>query len=171
MQFELVYTRVFTTEGSFTKNQDDPGNWTGGKVGVGLLKGTKGGIAAATYPDLDIEHLTNAQIKDIYYNDWWIGKGMQRFSSAMQYQMFDAAFNHGMHNAATFLQQAAEVKADGNIGPVTLAKVATMTENDMLLRFLGYRLKFYTSLSTFAKFGRGWSNRVADNLLYAAMDN
>ena len=54
MQFELVYTRVFTTEGSLTKNQDDPGNWTGGKVGVGLLKGTKGGIAAATSNSLTV---------------------------------------------------------------------------------------------------------------------
>lgn len=171
MQFELVYSRVFTTEGAFTKNPKDPGNWTGGQVGVGELKGTKGGIAAATYPHLDIEHLTDAEIKNLYYTDWWVGKGMERFSSAMQYQMFDAAFNHGMFNAAKFLQQAAEVKVDGVIGPITLAKVATISENDMLLRFLAYRLKFYTSLRTFAEFGKGWTNRVADNLLYAAIDN
>ncbi|MFC0406768.1 hypothetical protein [Roseomonas elaeocarpi] len=28
----------------------DPGNWTGGQVGKGKLKGTKYGIAAASYP-------------------------------------------------------------------------------------------------------------------------
>jgi len=26
------------------------------------------------------------------------------------------------------------------------------------------RLKFYTSLSTFGTFGKGWTNRVANNL-------
>jgi hypothetical protein len=36
-------------EGGYSNDPDDPGNWTGGKVGVGRLLGTKFGIAAKGY--------------------------------------------------------------------------------------------------------------------------
>ena len=31
---------VFRHEGGFTKNEKDKGNWTGGRVGSGVLKGS-----------------------------------------------------------------------------------------------------------------------------------
>lgn len=171
MNFTTVFERVFTTEGGFTNNPKDAGNWTGGEVGVGINKGTKFGIAANTYPDLDIKNLTREMAKEIYYKDWWIALGMERFSTAMQFQMFDAAFNHGMKNASKIYQRAVKTVDDGVLGVNTLKAASKMSEDDRLLRFLSYRLKFYTSLSTFKTFGAGWTNRVAENLLYAAEDN
>lgn len=171
MNFDTVFDRVIGHEGNFTQHPKDPGNWTGGRVGVGKLKGTKYGIAANTYPDLNIPKLTEDQARAIYYEDWWQACGIERFSSAMQFQMFDAAFNHGMRNASKIYQRAVGAEDDGIIGPKTLAAAKQMTENDRLMRFLSYRIKFYTSLKTFSDFGRGWSNRVADNLLYASTDN
>lgn len=171
MEFSVVFNRVIGAEGGFTKNKYDPGNWQGGKVGEGQLKGTKFGIAANTYPELDIENLTAEQAKLIYYRDWWTKLDMLRFSDAMQYQMFDAAFNHGMRNASKIYQRAVGAVDDGVIGPKTLAKAATLSEDDRLLRFLAARIQFYTSLKTFNIFGAGWMNRVAENLIYAAEDN
>lgn len=43
--------------------------------------------------------------------------------------------------------------------------------NDVLLRFLAYRFKFWADLQKFDVFGRGWTRRGADNLLFAAEDN
>lgn len=171
MNFDTVFERVIGHEAGYTDNPKDPGNWTGGKVNSGELKGTKYGIAANTYPDLDIKNLTEDQAKAIYYEDWWLALGMDRFSSAMQFQMFDAAFNHGMRNATKIFQRAVGVVDDGIIGSKTMAAASDMDVNDKLMRFLAYRIRFYTSLSTFDTFGRGWSNRVANNLLYAAEDN
>lgn len=171
MNFDTVFERVIGHEAGYTDNPKDPGNWTGGKVNSGELKGTKYGIAANTYPDLDIKNLTEDQAKAIYYEDWWLALGMDRFSSAMQFQMFDAAFNHGMRNATKIFQRAVGVVDDGIIGNKTMAAASDMDVNDKLMRFLAYRIRFYTSLSTFDTFGRGWSNRVANNLLYAAEDN
>lgn len=171
MTFDIVFERVIGHEAGYTDNPKDAGNWTGGKVGIGVLKGTKYGIAANTYPDLDIKNLTLEQAKEIYYNDWWIACGIDRFSSAMQFQMFDAAFNHGLRNASKILQRAVGVNDDGIIGGITLSAVNAMSENDLLLKFLSYRLRFFASLKSFDSFGRGWSNRIADNLLYAASDN
>jgi lysozyme family protein len=171
MDFTMVFNRVISAEGGFTNNPDDNGNWTSNKAGTGLLKGTKYGIAANTYPDLDIENLTRDQAKIIYHRDWWVKLGMTRFSNAMQYQMFDSAFNHGMRNASKIFQRAVGAVDDGIIGPNTLKAASKISEDDLLLRFLANRLKFYTSLSTFKIFGAGWTNRVAENLLFAAEDN
>ena len=60
---------------------------------------------------------------------------------------------------------------DGIVGPATLAAVSKLPENDLLMRFNAERLRFYTKLSTFGSFGKGWVRRVADNLSHAANDN
>jgi lysozyme family protein len=46
-----------------------------------------------------------------------------------------------------------------------------MDYQDVLLRFVAYRLKFWAALKKFDEYGRGWTNRGADNLLLAAEDN
>ncbi|AUR90097.1 hypothetical protein NVP1137O_43 [Vibrio phage 1.137.O._10N.261.46.B5] len=171
MNFDVVFDRVIGHEGGFSDNPKDDGNWTGGKVGVGELKGTKYGIAANTYQTIDIKSLTEKQARAIYYEDWWQALEMDRFSPAVQFQMFDAAFNHGMYNASRIFQRAVGAKDDGIIGRNTLSAASKLSESDVLLRFLAFRLKFYTSLRMFDDFGRGWSNRVADNLLHASSDN
>lgn len=171
MDFDTVFDRVVGHEGGYSDNPKDPGNWTGGKCGIGELKGTKYGLAANTYQSLDIKNITESQARAIYHEDWWQALGVNRFSPAMQFQIFDAAFNHGMYNASKIYQRAVGAKDDGIIGPKTLCAANKLSENDRLLRFLAFRLKFYTSLRTFDDFGRGWSNRVADNLLHASNDN
>ena len=60
---------------------------------------------------------------------------------------------------------------DGVLGEHSLAAIHHMEVNDILFRFYAERLRFYTKLTTFSSFGRGWVNRVADNLIYAATDN
>lgn len=171
MNFDTVFDRVISHESGYTNNPKDPGNWTGGKVNAGVLKGTKYGIAANTYPELNIKELTESQARAIYFEDWWNKLGMERFGSAMQYQMFDAAFNHGMRNASKIYQRAVGAVDDGIIGSNTLNAAKEISEDDLLFRFLAFRLKFYTSLSTFGTFGKGWTNRVAENLIFAANDN
>lgn len=169
--FDKAFERVFTNEGGFQDDPKDRGNWTSGKVGVGELKGTKFGLAAMTYPQLDIKNLTLSQAKEIYKRDWWDKLGMERFRSAMQYQMFDAAINHGMHNATKILQYAVSAKADGIIGPKTRAAAASMELNDLLMCFLAERLVFMTDIRTWEHYGKGWARRIAHNLKLASKDN
>lgn len=171
MNFDVSFKRVFSHEGLYQSHREDRGNWTSGIVGVGELKGTKFGIAAMSYPELDIVNLTLAQAAAIYHRDWWLRLGMDRFRPAMQYQMFDAAINHGMYQATRMFQRAAAVQDDGIIGPNTMAAARATELNDMLMRFLSYRLRFMAQIKTWNKFGRGWAVRIADNLLLAAEDN
>ena len=51
------------------------------------------------------------------------------------------------------------VKPDGDIGPVTLAAIATL-ETDTLIKDIYERIqRFYESLSTFKVFGKGWTKQ------------
>ncbi|HFC6601294.1 TPA: putative peptidoglycan-binding domain-containing protein, partial [Neisseria meningitidis] len=69
------------------------------------------------------------------------------------------------------LQRAAGVADDGIIGEISLKAINSLPENDLLLRFNAERLVFYTKLSTFTSFGKGWVRRVAQNLIHASADN
>ena len=46
--FDEAFKRLIGHEGGYSTDRRDPGNWTGGRVGVGTLKGTKFGLAANT---------------------------------------------------------------------------------------------------------------------------
>lgn len=173
MDFEKAFDRLIGHEGKFTVNPKDDGNWTGGKQGRGELKGTKFGIAAKTYPHLDIKNLTLDQAKAIYREDFWDVIGNAHGS--IKFQVFDAAVNHGRGNAIRILQRAVQAADDGAWGPRSQAALNQMQDlrghNDVLLRFLAFRFKFWASLSKFDTFGRGWTDRGANNLLFAADDN
>ncbi|WP_048764751.1 glycoside hydrolase family 108 protein [Acinetobacter sp. 243_ASPC] len=171
MNFEIAFQRLIGHEGGYSNDRNDPGNWTGGKVGVGLLKGTKFGLAANTYPKLDIKNITVVEAKEIYKRDWWDKLGADQLHPAIVYQLWDFAINAGKSRAVKELQQVAGVPDDGIIGPKTISAVKIMEVNDVLLRLAAERLKFYTSLSTWDRYGKGWTNRVAENLIYAAQDN
>lgn len=167
---DIVFDRVIGHEGNYTNNPRDPGNWTGGKVGVGELKGTKWGLAAASYPTWDIENIT---LEEAYkeYSNWWHELRLHELPKVMQYQMFDAAFNHGKRRANKLLQASVGAKQDGIVGKRTRAKFQSVAENDLVLLFLSARLWFYTDLVHFDEFGRGWSRRIALNMKYASEDN
>lgn len=168
--FETSFDRVIGHEAGFQKIYNDRGNWTSGQVGVGVLKGTKWGISAMSYPNLDIVNLTQEQAKGIYYEDFWLEFGMDRFHTALAYQVFDAAINHGMRNAAKFLQRGVGVTDDGIVGTNTRKALSGFTLDDVLLNFLAERLEFMTGLDRWKDFGKGWARRIALNMKLAAQD-
>src|SRR5690606_22248463 len=170
LTFDEAFERLIGHEGKFTSGPKDKGNWTSGRVGVGELKGTKYGISAMTYPHLDIKNLTLEEAKQIYLRDFWLRAASDQYDGAIAYQVFDAAVNHGIGNAIRFLQRAVGVADDGVIGNETMKALRAMTVTDVLARFNAARLTFYTKLSTWPTFGRGWARRVAGNLNYGADD-
>jgi lysozyme family protein len=170
MTFDEAFTRLISSEGGLSMDPKDPGNWTGGRVNVGILKGTKYGIAANTYPDVDIQNLTLDQAKAIYYRDWWLKVGADEYDAAIVYQLWQFAINASMDTAKRALQRAVKVADDGNVGSVTIAAVKAMTVTDVLFRFAAQEIRHYTSLSTWPTYGKGWMNRMANQIDYAAVD-
>ena len=116
--FDKAFERVIGHEGLFQNDPKDRGNWTTGIVGQGQNKGTKYGISAMSYPNEDIKNLTLARAKELYKRDFWDRNNEGSFHSSVQYQMLDAAINHGRGNAARMLQRAVKVADDGFIGNI-----------------------------------------------------
>lgn len=170
-EFNKAFDRIFINEGGFQANPCDRGNWTTGRPGQGECKGTKFGISAMSYPELDIARLTRDEAKRIYWVDWWNTLDLHQYTAGMRYQLFDAAINHGMRNAIRILQWAVVVKADGIVGPVTRDALSKTSADDLLMLFISERLVFMTDLRGWENFGRGWARRIAHNLKYASVDN
>ena len=148
------------SEGGFSNNPSDPGNWTGGSIGAGELRGTKSGISAAAYPTLDIRNLSQQQIEMIYRQDYFAPIHGDMLPSPLAMVAFDAAVNAGVRHSVIWLQQSAGVIADGNFGDKTLQALtggnALALANDALAR----RLDYYARLPGWKTFGLGWARRI-----------
>jgi lysozyme family protein len=172
MQFNNAFDELIDSEGSYSDDPQDPGNWTSGVCGKGECKGTKYGIAANSYGSLDIKRLTLDDAKAIYKRDYWDVWQFNGLTSplpdSLQYELFDAAVNTGLGNASRFLQRALKVADDGAIGNVTIKALDDALTNFGIARveqwFLAEKLDHYTNLSTWGRFGRGWTKRVVKSL-------
>jgi len=162
MTFDDIFALVVGIEQGFTDDPRDPGNWTGGKIGVGSCRGTKYGISAATYPDLDIKALTVDQAKGIAKRDFWDRYHCDEFDPRIGLQVFDAAYNGG--HPAQWLQQAAGARPDGLIGAATIAAVKALDPVRVCARFDAYRLDYLASCRDLPTFAGGWMHRIATML-------
>lgn len=162
--FDNAFNKVISSEGSYTNDPKDRGNWTTGIVGKGECKGTKYGISAMSYPNLDIKNLSLNQAKEIYYKDFWLKNGLDKFDPELSYQLFDAIVQHGKSTAIKLLQKILNLTADGILGVTTTKTVLSLNQKILALKYIKQRISYYTSLSTFNIYGKGWVNRMANNL-------
>ena len=156
---------ILAYEGGLSMVTSDPGNWTGGAVGVGRLGGTRFGISAASFPTLDIPNLTRDQALAIYRQLYWNKCSCDALPPALALLVFDAAVNNGVGRATRWLQTAVGAEADGLLGTATFKSVslalARPNGTDALCsEYQMQRLFFMVALSTWATFGRGWARRL-----------
>jgi lysozyme family protein len=108
-------------EGGYQDMTNDSGNWTGGHVGVGELKGTKYGISAHEFPNEDIKNLTVDRAAEIYQQGYW----KQNYSSIQDQhianKLFDLGVLFGVGTATKVLQTTLGlISVDGIFGPGSL---------------------------------------------------
>lgn len=152
---------IFPFEGGFTNDRRDPGNWTGGKVGVGELRGTNMGIAAHAHPTVDIKNLTKAQAEEIYRRKYATPLSFDNLRIGDDLVILDFGINSGVSRSAKYTQSISGVTQDGRIGPITLGAVAKIPSRDFIKRLCARRLSFVQSLAIWNTFGKGWSRRIA----------
>lgn len=170
MTFEFCIEKIGISEGGFSEDKYDRGNWTSGKVGVGQLKGSKFGISAMTYPTLDIKSLTWEQGKEIYLSDFWKKYRIGEIHEPVRLFALDCVINHGGTGGIKLLQRACGIKQDGVVGSVTIAhskRVSPWT-------FAEVRANYYVEITQNGfndendrKQLKGWINRVLHVLKYS----
>jgi lysozyme family protein len=154
MDFDAAIEIVLKHEGGLTRDSRDPG---------GL---TNFGISQRAYPQRNIAELTREDAKAIYRQDYWQAVRADQLPPDLRLHLFDAAVNAGVRQAIQWLQRACAVKVDGIMGPETLRAAASTS--GVKERMIAERLEFYTGLSNFSVFGRGWIRRVAQNIRLSA---
>lgn len=162
IQFKRALTQTDGHEGGFSDDPRDPGNWTGGKVGVGVLAGTKRGISAAAFPDLVVKDLTDEQIDQMYYSRYWLPIKGDDLPAWLGPFLYDFAVNSGTGTAARALQRAVGATADGVIGPQTLAALSTAAPEYVLRRVFVERAMLFARNENRETYGAGWYGRLFD---------
>lgn len=160
--FQDALKRVLQHEGGYVDHPSDPG----GETNFGITKKTAQNYGYKG----SMRHIPADIVEKIYRNQYWDAMSCDSFQYAIAFQLFDAAVNHGLLNARKILQRAVGVKDDGIIGPITLHEVRKQPLFSLINLFNAERIQFYTRISTFNVFGKGWMSRVSSNLKYAADD-
>jgi lysozyme family protein len=169
--FYLGLTFVLKWEKGFQNLPSDKGNWTGGEVGVGALKGTNMGISAAAYPNEDIQNMTKDRAAFLYRRDYFLPALCAVSPPRIAVAMFDAAVNSGTQSAIKFFQMAAGLTPDGIAGSKTLSFLATLTDKNSLEfcnPLISSRLQFDSTLPFAERFLIGWERRIIDLCFYVS---
>jgi len=157
--FEKAFAIVVGVEARLSLDPNDPGNWTGGARGAGVLKGTKYGISAKAYPNEDIANLTLDRAQALYRADYWNKVSGDALPYPLCLLVFDCAVNQGEGIARTRMQTALGVVADGVIGPKTIAAAQASTVEHWGA-FMTLRRHRYEQSPDYPRYGDGWSNRL-----------
>lgn len=159
MNFDDAFGRLLGHEGGFVDHPDDPG----GATRYGITQA----VARANGYQGDMRDFPIEEAKRIARAQYWDAVQADALPDAVRFDVFDAAYNSGPKQAIKWLQRALGVKDDGQLGPVTLATAAQCDGFRLMARFNGHRLDMLNDLPTWNSFGRGWAQRVAENLMRA----
>lgn len=138
--FARAFEIIVGVEGALSVDPNDKGNWTGGQIGAGELKGTKYGISAASYPDLDIVNLTLEQAGAIYKRDYWDAWSLDTVPWDRALVTFDAAVQHRPDKVREWL--------------------AAVSQREFVVEFQAERALYYAALAKWPDYGRGWMRRL-----------
>ncbi len=145
--FETCIEIILAEEGGLVDHPNDPG---------GL---TKFGISQRSYPNMDIRALTLDDAKAFYRRDYWNPIRGDDLPPALALLMLDSAVNQGTGAAIRLLQEAANVRADGVMGGMTIT-AAQQQMPGILQRFAALRAWRYEINRNEEVFGKGWFNRL-----------
>lgn len=162
MSFDKAFERLIGHEGGYVDNPKDPGGRT--KFGITERVARANGYAGSMR-DLSLD-----TAKQIAKTEYWDKVKADSFHPAVAFNLFDIAYNSGPTRAIKILQEAIGTTPDGIIGRLTIAAAGRMSTMDIIACMCAIRIDFYTSLSTWPEFGKGWARRVAANLKYGVQD-
>jgi len=167
--FTAALDEVLDHEGGYVNHAQDPG----GRTNLGVTQRTWEGWTGKPSSEVEMRALTVEMVRPLYRKNYWDAVRGDDMPAALALCVFDFGVNAGPARAARFLQRMVDAPQDGRIGPVTIAHVAGyMTKHGVAGAVKAYqdaRRTYYTSLSTFPTFGKGWLRRV-DAVQAAALE-
>jgi lysozyme family protein len=181
MSLNLTDVLIFTLkwEGGYQCLRSDNGNWTGGKVGWGVLIGTNKGISAPLLQDFnrtvkgiyykttqdDMKNLTIAIATAIYGKYFGIPIRIEALPKGFDLMLFDTCVEHGVYGTVQMLQGLLKIDQDGVLGEEqTLPAIQSADLYDLIVNFSARFLSYLKSTDDWQVFGKGWQSRSDDRL-------
>ena len=162
--WETAFEKVLAHEGGYVNDPRDPG----GRTNLGVTQRAWEAYVGHPVDEEFMRKLTPNVVKPFYKAMYWDKIKGDQLPSGVDYAAYDLAVNSGVGRAAKYLQELVGVKADGSIGPASLAAIAKYDSRELLVLLCEKRLEFLQRLPTYQTFGKGWSRRVAEVKLAAS---
>jgi Putative secretion activating protein len=160
-RFDICLDHVLAHEGGYVDHPSDPG----GATNLGITRKTLARWRKVSpwwdLPKSAVQGLGRPEAGRIYRALYWNRCRAGELPAGIDLAVFDFAVNSGPDRAVRSLQAALGVAADGFVGPLTVAAAHKADAGGVIAALCDRRLGFLRGLSTFAVFGRGWTNRVA----------
>lgn len=154
-RFQICLPFTLKQEGGNSNDPHDPG----GRTHKGIIQREYDKYRQSKGLPLQSDYLmSDGEVQDIYFNQYWLPY-CPDLAPGLDLSFFDNAVNEGPFRAIVLLQRALAVHDDGIFGPATAAAIGPDVRS-LILRYAQARENFYTSLSTFKYFGKGWLSRV-----------
>jgi uncharacterized protein (TIGR02594 family) len=163
-RFDVALTHVLKMEGGYSDDPHDPGGPT--NFGITLRTyathvGRTEETSSRSSLIAGLRSIDAETVRTIYRKRYWLPSYSAELPAGLDLFHFDAAVNHGVGGATRFLQEALNVEADGEIGPITRRAFQSAKVDTVIDRYAAIRERRYRALPHFWRFGRGWLNRVA----------
>jgi hypothetical protein len=155
--FDVCFKLMLVSEGGYVNNPADPG----GMTNLGVTKANWENYVGHQVDEKVMKSLTPDLVKPFYKSRYWDKISGDDLPDGLDYACFDYAVNSGPVRSAKCLQECANVKVDGVIGPKTLQAVALFNPRELIQDVCDKRLAFLQGLPTWHVFGKGWGARVA----------
>jgi len=156
--FHKCLTVILRHEGGFVNHPADPGGATKYGITRRTLRRWRGRPVSVT----DVRRLTKREAGEIYHAWYWRPIWGDDLPAGVDLAVFDYAVNSGFKRAVKALQKVVAAKADGYVGPKTLAAVRRTGAEAVIRALCRRRLSWLRRLRTWRTFGRGWRHRVVE---------
>lgn len=153
--YDAAMIRVFADEGGYTNDPVDPGgatNW-----GITIYDARKYWKRDAT--PSDVRNMPKSVAADIYRKHYANSIRYDDLPAGFDYSVLDAAINSGVGRAPVWAAKALGIAPTNNIADIVGPANAASDKVAAIKKYWAVRLGFVQSLSTFWRFGKGWTRR------------
>ena len=163
MNYRECLDHLLKLEGGYVDHVSDRGGATNMGVTQRVYDQWRLKRGLLTQPVIE---MTRAEAELIYWEEYWVPARCEEIPAEVRGIHFDLAVNSGVVRAIKTLQACLGVKADGVIGPKTLAALLASPGPLLKAVYVNQRLKWYASIVNRDRSQRvfllGWVNRLVE---------
>lgn len=143
MKVDRIIEEIIQKEGGFSNHPADPGGPTNFGITIRTLSKWRGHDVTVE----DVKNLTEDEAKDIYNSEYVLRPGFDKIPESMlKSNLIDFGVNSGPKTAIMNLQTLLGVRADGLLGPTTLAAIEQVNLKDLNNELVKRRVLTYARI-------------------------